>query len=87
MLWFIVLFIFSFFLYENSNNKDKLAYIKRINETFQLWTRAERLGCQGGDVKYIFNFGLDEPLPHWEMELVKTSGTSPGICSSARREK
>ncbi len=22
------------FIYENSNNKDKLAYIKRINETF-----------------------------------------------------
>ncbi len=33
-LWFIVLFINHFFLYENSNNKDKLAYIKQINETF-----------------------------------------------------
>ncbi len=31
-LWFIVFFIY--FLYENSNNKDKLAYIKQINETF-----------------------------------------------------
>ncbi len=30
-LWVIVLFIF---IYKNSNNKDKLAYIKRINETF-----------------------------------------------------
>ncbi len=34
-LWFIVLFIhYFFFFYENSNNKDKLAYIKRINEIF-----------------------------------------------------
>ncbi len=31
-LWFIVFFII-IFLYENSNNKDKLAYIKQINET------------------------------------------------------
>ncbi len=30
-LWVIVLFIC---IYKNSNNKDKLAYIKRINETF-----------------------------------------------------
>ncbi len=30
-LWFIVLFIF--FFYVNSNDKDKLAYIKQINET------------------------------------------------------
>ncbi len=26
--------IHSFFIYENCNNKDKLAYIERINETF-----------------------------------------------------
>ncbi len=38
----------------------------------KFWTRAERLGCQGGDVKDIFKLGLDEPLPHWEMELVKS---------------
>ncbi len=31
ILWFIVLFIF---IYKNINNKDKLAYIKQINETF-----------------------------------------------------
>ncbi len=38
----------------------------------KFWTRAERLGCQGADVKDIFNLGLDEPLLHWEMELVKS---------------
>ncbi len=31
-LWFIVLFIF---IYKNSNNKDKLAYIKQMHHSFQ----------------------------------------------------
>ncbi len=38
----------------------------------KFWTGVERLGCHGGDVKDIFNSGLDESLPHWEMELVRS---------------
>ncbi len=40
--------------------------------TQKFWTRVERMGCHGGDIKDIFNLRLDEPLPHLEMELVRS---------------
>ncbi len=40
----------------------------------KFWIRAERLYCQGMDLKYISNLCLDEPLLHWDMELVKSFG-------------
>ncbi|XP_016369068.1 glycine-rich RNA-binding protein 1-like [Sinocyclocheilus rhinocerous] len=38
----------------------------------RFWTGAERLDVQDMDLKDIFNLCLDESLPHWEMELVKS---------------